>query len=159
MQLNHTLANALPPPGYNRQRPFVFAVQQPDGGVYLFQAVSSEEVNEWVSTCNYWAARESKEPLPGVVGNMEYGWGNCLDDVILNLDTHEAGDSGTFVGSDPDGIILHDWLPPSATLVSSKLSEKEQFEQFQKHLNSLNNNINEHRDLKSKIMIKVIIYI
>ncbi|KAI8877175.1 hypothetical protein K501DRAFT_337592 [Backusella circina FSU 941] len=154
IQLNHTLANALPPPGYNRQRPFVFAIQEPDGGVYLFQAVSADEVNEWVSTCNYWAARESKEPLPGVVGNMEYGWGKCLDDVILNLDTYEAGDSGAFIGSDPDNIIIHDWQPPSATLVSSKLSEKEQFEQFQKHLNTLNNDINEHRDLKSKIMIK-----
>ncbi|OAD06206.1 hypothetical protein MUCCIDRAFT_133339, partial [Mucor lusitanicus CBS 277.49] len=72
--LNHTLSNPLPPPGYNRQRPHVFAIQQSDGGVYLFQVSNAEQTHEWVSTCNYWAARESKEPLPGGVGNMEYGW-------------------------------------------------------------------------------------
>ncbi|KAJ7040960.1 hypothetical protein C8F04DRAFT_1305673 [Mycena alexandri] len=30
--------------------------------------------NKWVSTCNYWATRTSKEPLVGGVSNMEYGW-------------------------------------------------------------------------------------
>lgn len=43
-------------------------------GVYFFQAGTEELVNEWVSTCNYWAARTSKEPLAGGVSNMEYGW-------------------------------------------------------------------------------------
>ncbi|KAG1247588.1 hypothetical protein G6F68_014138 [Rhizopus microsporus] len=80
--LNHTLSNPLPPPGYNRQRPHVFAIQQSDGGVYLFQTTSVKETQEWVSVCNYWAARISKEPLSGGVSNMEYGWGdsnvNCV---------------------------------------------------------------------------------
>ncbi|OAD73898.1 hypothetical protein PHYBLDRAFT_102727, partial [Phycomyces blakesleeanus NRRL 1555(-)] len=74
IQLNHTLSNVLPPPGYNRQRPHVFAIQKPDGGVFLYQASSAEQANEWVATCNYWAARRSKEPLAGGVSNMEYGW-------------------------------------------------------------------------------------
>lgn len=50
-----------------------------NGGVYFFQAGTDELVNEWVSTCNYWAARTSKEPLAGGVSNMEYGWSRVVD--------------------------------------------------------------------------------
>lgn len=49
------------------------------GGVYFFQAGTEELVNEWVSTCNYWAARTSREPLTGGVSNMEYGWNRVVD--------------------------------------------------------------------------------
>ena len=42
--------------------------------VHFFQASTEELVNEWVSRCNYWAARQSKEPLTGVVSRMEQGW-------------------------------------------------------------------------------------
>ncbi|KAI7877230.1 hypothetical protein K492DRAFT_219281 [Lichtheimia hyalospora FSU 10163] len=126
IKLNHSLANVLPPPGYNRQRPHVFAVQQPHGGVYLFQAPSHEQVNEWVATCNYWAARQSKEPLAGGVSNMEYGWGSCLDD----------------------------WKPPMPPSVSSTLDELDQLDALRKHLGTLSNDINEHRDLKRKMLIK-----
>ncbi|OAD05329.1 hypothetical protein MUCCIDRAFT_123725, partial [Mucor lusitanicus CBS 277.49] len=73
IDLKHTLANALPS-GYSRQRQHAFALQQSNGAVYLFQVGSEEQVHEWVSTCNYWAARESKEPLAGGVSSMEYGW-------------------------------------------------------------------------------------
>ena len=50
-----------------------------NGSVYFFQAGTEELVNEWVSTCNYWAARTSKEPLAGGVSNMEYGWNRVAD--------------------------------------------------------------------------------
>src|SRR6201996_5951054 len=74
VQLAHSLAHVLPPPGYNRQRPHCMVLTLANGGVYFFQAGTEELVNEWVSTCNYWAARTSKEPLAGGVSNMEYGW-------------------------------------------------------------------------------------
>lgn len=51
----------------------------PNGNVFFFQAGTEELVNEWVSTCNYWAARVSKEPLAGGVSNMEYGWNRVMD--------------------------------------------------------------------------------
>ncbi|RKP05623.1 Pleckstrin homology domain-containing protein, partial [Thamnocephalis sphaerospora] len=74
LTLRHSLTVQLPPPGYSKHRPHAFAVQLPNGGVYLFQAASADLVREWVSVCNYWAARESKEPLGGGVGNVDYGW-------------------------------------------------------------------------------------
>lgn len=158
IELNHTLSNPLPPPGYNRQRPHVFAIQQSDGGVYLFQTASGEQTQEWVSTCNYWAARKSKEPLPGGVGNMEYGWGTCLSDVIMDLDAARIGYDQAFsycTTSDPDDVVINEWLPPTATMVASQVDEKEQFDILQKHLVELNIEINQHRDIKSKILIKV----
>lgn len=48
------------------------------GSSWFFQAGTEELVHEWVSTCNYWAARLSKEPLTGGVSNMEYGWNAVL---------------------------------------------------------------------------------
>jgi hypothetical protein len=50
-----------------------------NGAVFFLQAGTEELVNEWVSTCNYWAARTSKEPLAGGVSNMEYGWNRVVD--------------------------------------------------------------------------------
>ncbi|KAF1806302.1 hypothetical protein FB192DRAFT_1349775 [Mucor lusitanicus] len=155
IELNHSLSNALPPPGYNKSRPHVFAIQEPNGGVCLFQAASNEQVVEWVSTCNYWAARQSKEPLQGGVGNLEYGWGNCLNDVILDLDAVESGEkiTGKYF-HDPDAVSISHWIPPAPTMVSSILDEKAQLESLQAYVNQLNEEINEHREIKRKIMVK-----
>ncbi|KAI8576803.1 hypothetical protein K450DRAFT_255046 [Umbelopsis ramanniana AG] len=64
LDLKHSLSTALPS-GYSRQRPHAFALQQAHGGVYVFQVGSDEQLVAWISTLNYWAARESKEPLTG----------------------------------------------------------------------------------------------
>ncbi|KAG5645208.1 hypothetical protein DXG03_006726 [Asterophora parasitica] len=79
VHLAHSLGHSLPPPGYNRQRPYCMVLTMANGAVYFFQAGTEELVNEWVSTCNYWAARTSKEPLAGGVSNMEYGWNRVAD--------------------------------------------------------------------------------
>lgn len=111
---------------------------------------------EWVSTCNYWAARQSKEPLQGGIGNLEYGWGSCLDDVILDLDAVESGEklTGKYI-HDPDAVNLSHWIPPAPTMVSSILDEKAQFESLQTYVDQLNEEINEHREIKRKIVVKV----
>lgn len=77
--LAHSLAHILPPPGYSR-RPNVFVLTLATGTAFFFQAGTEELANEWVSTCNYWAARQSKEPLSGGVSNMEYGWSRVEDE-------------------------------------------------------------------------------
>ncbi|KAG0042796.1 hypothetical protein BGZ83_012179 [Gryganskiella cystojenkinii] len=79
IRLQHTITNILPPPGYSASRRHVFAIQLHTGAVFLFQTATAKECEEWARTCNYWAARTSKEPLPGGVINMDYGWGRSLD--------------------------------------------------------------------------------
>ncbi|GAA5926050.1 uncharacterized protein JCM15063_005194 [Sporobolomyces koalae] len=74
ISLIHALCSAMPPPGYSRDRPHCFVLTLPSGGSYFFQAGTPDLVAEWVSTCNYWSARLSREPLSGGVSNIEYGW-------------------------------------------------------------------------------------
>ncbi|PWZ01467.1 hypothetical protein BCV70DRAFT_158783 [Testicularia cyperi] len=113
VQLAHCLANALPPPGYNRQRPHVFALTLPGGRVYFFQTGHEELVHEWVSTCNYWAARQSKEPLPGGVSNMEYGWNK----VLPQMDDFEEIDGGSSMTA-----IYQNFTEATSALVSPTAS-------------------------------------
>ncbi|PHH77973.1 hypothetical protein CDD80_7544 [Ophiocordyceps camponoti-rufipedis] len=76
--LRQTLATALPPPGYSRTRPHVWALSLPSGAVHLFQAGSAETVREFIMTANYWSARLSSHPLVGGISNVEYGWGDSM---------------------------------------------------------------------------------
>ncbi|KAK3689949.1 hypothetical protein B0T22DRAFT_182686 [Podospora appendiculata] len=76
--LRQTLASALPPPGYSRTRPHVWALSLPSGAVHLFQVGTAELINEFVSTANYWSARLSTHPLVGGISNIEYGWSEAI---------------------------------------------------------------------------------
>lgn len=78
IQLAQSLTCAMPPPGYSSSRRHVFVVTLPSQSSFFFQAGTDELVQEWVSTCNYWAARLSKEPLTGGVSNMEFGWNRVM---------------------------------------------------------------------------------
>ncbi|CAD6950836.1 unnamed protein product [Tilletia controversa] len=130
--LAHTLANALPPPGYNRARPHVFALTLPGGIVYLFQAGHEELVQEWVATCNYWAARQSREPLAGGVSNMEYGWNKVLprefddgmDDSASMSFSMNNGNSTTSSTLDPSGLYATNSRPTDSRSVRSGRSAR-----------------------------------
>lgn len=76
--LRQTIASTLPPPGYSKTRPHVWALSLPSGAVHLFQVGTPEIAHEWMSTANYWSARLSKEPLSGGVSNIEYGWSEAV---------------------------------------------------------------------------------
>lgn len=72
------LASALPPPGYSKQRPHVWALSLPTGAVHLFHVGTPEICSEFVMTANYWASRLSTHPLVGGVSNVEYGWSDAI---------------------------------------------------------------------------------
>lgn len=90
LTLTHSLSSALPS-GYNRDRPCAFVLTLANESSYFFQAGTADLVNEWVSTCNYWSARLSKEPLTGGVSNMEYGW-NQVTDLAMQMLTRKSTD-------------------------------------------------------------------
>ncbi|KAK1993418.1 Sec7 domain-containing protein [Colletotrichum falcatum] len=76
--LRQTLASTLPPPGYSRARPHVWALSLPTGAVHLFQVGTPEIGKEFVITANYWSARLSTHPLVGGISNIEYGWSDAI---------------------------------------------------------------------------------
>lgn len=94
------LASALPPPGYSKQRPHVWALSLPTGAVHLFHVGTPEICSEFVTTVNYWAARLSTHPLVGGVSNVEYGWSDAIINNALvtaineNSTTNVAGTVG-----------------------------------------------------------------
>ncbi|TFY55545.1 hypothetical protein EVJ58_g8172, partial [Rhodofomes roseus] len=174
--LAHSLAHALPPPGYNRQRPHCMVLTLSNGGVYFFQAGTEELVNEWVSTCNYWAARQSKEPLIGGVSNMEYGWNRVLDPVTRvrsasedNFSQHDEDDAfsvrsgrsgrsrlkdmAATVRADKspwaDRTFINEWKPPMPPTVPSNHDEETQLEALQKHVAYLKTELKRHNELRS----------
>ncbi|THV05069.1 hypothetical protein K435DRAFT_713604 [Dendrothele bispora CBS 962.96] len=173
VQLSHSLAHALPSPGYSRQRPYCMVLTLSNGGVYFFQAGTEELVNEWVSTCNYWAARTSKEPLAGGVSNMEYGWNRVLDPVHGRSvsDSESMRDDATSIrsarsnrskfgwkdgaatvraGSSPwsDRININDWKPPMHPTVASMHDEETQLEALKKHVKAMKRDLQRHNELR-----------
>jgi hypothetical protein len=56
ISLQDSIASMLPF-GYNRKRPHCFTIKLADGSAYIFETSSSQETKQWISTCNYWAAR------------------------------------------------------------------------------------------------------
>ncbi|KAJ3996410.1 hypothetical protein F5050DRAFT_1571547 [Lentinula boryana] len=174
VQLSHSLSHALPPPGYNRQRPHCMVLTHSNGGVYFFQAGTEELVNEWVSTCNYWAARTSKEPLAGGVSNMEYGWNRVPDpahgrsqsdsesmrdsDVTSVRSSKSArsrfnwreGAATVRSGQSPwnDRIHINDWKPPMPPTVSSLHDEETQLDALKKHVKSMKRDLQRHNELR-----------
>jgi hypothetical protein len=101
--LRQTIASTLPPPGYSKARPHVWALSLPSGAVHLFQVGTPEIAHEWMSTANYWSARLSKEPLSGGVSNIEYGW----SDAVINPAVLERTSSitSTFTATAPPPSI------------------------------------------------------
>ncbi|KAG1752920.1 hypothetical protein EDB19DRAFT_1892897 [Suillus lakei] len=175
VQLSHSLAHSLPPPGYNRQRPHCMVLTLANGGVFFFQAGTEELVNEWVSTCNYWAARTSKEPLAGGVSNMEYGW-NRVTDALQGRSAsdeqkaeHDRADSmsvrsgrsvrsklgwkesaATVRAHSPwsERLSINDWKPPIPPSISSIHDEETQLEALQKYVHMLKKDLKHHNELR-----------
>lgn len=131
IDLKHTLANALPS-GYSRQRQHAFALQQPNGAVYLFQVGSADQVHEWTSVINYWAGRQSNIGLVEGVSSMEYGWGDCLN-------------------SNNYSVMINEWEAPLPSLTGSMLDEETQLSTLLKHVQDLSTELDRHRDIKLKM--------
>ena len=96
--LRQTIASALPPPGYSKSRPHVWALSLPTGAVHLFQVGTPEIVREFISTANYWSARLSKQPLVGGISNIEYGW----SDAVINSALIHNSDNNNNTNPNPN---------------------------------------------------------
>jgi PH/SEC7 domain-containing protein len=159
--LMHAMAMALPKPGYSASRPYCFTVTFPSGEISVFQAGTEELVAEWVATCNYWAARRSRQPLVGGVSNIEYGWTRVLS---MDVDDHQecaslrsARSQITRLGAinrvrgqqstsgSLDKMHINDWKPPPHASMPSTLDEEAQLESLLTYVQSLKEELNQHK--------------
>jgi PH/SEC7 domain-containing protein len=108
-------------------------------------------VTEWVQTCNYWAARISRQPLQGGVSNMEYGWSrvhdsNADDDDKASVKSGKSSLSkftGTYGrrGVAADKIHINDWRPPPPATMPSPLDEENQVEALHQYVQRLKDDL------------------
>ena len=174
--LRQTLASALPPPGYSKTRPHVWALSLPSGAVHLFQVGTPEIVKEFVTTANYWSARLSKEPLVGGVSNIEYGWSNAvINAALLHNDTtpfipngptpsrpslqssiRSSLDQGSSRPKLPgDKITINDWLPPLQSMVASVLMEIDQLRALTTYVKNIEEELSKHNELRPAMLLAV----
>lgn len=173
--LRQTLASALPPPGYSRSRPHVWALNLPTGAVHLFQVGTPEIVKEFVTTVNYWSARLSKEPLIGGVCNIEYGWGeSVINAALLQSDTVPVATTNT--GPRPslqnsirgsldqgssrpklpgDKVTINDWTPPQQSMVASVLMEVDQLTALTTYVTNVKDELQRHNELRPAMSLAV----
>lgn len=173
--LRHTIASTLPPPGYSKARPFVWALSLPTGAVHLFSVGTPDIVKEFVSTANYWSARFSKEPLMGGVSNMEYGWSdNVINRSLLASDSQsmpQRGNpsprpstqmsvrssmelGGSFRAKLPgDKANINDWSPPQQSMMASQLLEVDQLRNLQAYVKNVEEDLQKHNELRPGMLL------
>ncbi|KAB2576337.1 SEC7-like protein [Lasiodiplodia theobromae] len=172
--LRQTMASTLPPPGYSKTRPHVFALSLPTGAVHLFQAGTADIVREYVQTANYWSARLSKEPLVGGVSNIEYGWsdnvinmalisrpesspttiGNNAPRQSIQSSIRSSMDHGTMKPRLPgDKVVLSDWTPPTQSMMASNLMEVDQHKALSAYVKNVEEEMQRHQELRAPLMI------
>lgn len=175
--LRHTIASSLPPPGYSKQRPFVWALSLPTGAVHLFSVGTPDIVKEFVSTANFWSARLSKEPMIGGVSSMEYGWSDNVvnrslsdprpsftsSDTNFNLPRpstqlsmrssldHGAGSIRPRLPGDK--IHISDWTPPQQSLFASQLLEVDQLKALQQYVENIEAELQKHNTLRGPMVL------
>lgn len=170
--LRQTIASALPPPGYSKARPYVWALSLPTGAVHLFNVGTPEIVKEFVTTANYWSARLSKEPLFGGVSNMEYGWGDSvINRALIHSDSMPVIQGGSRPSiqsslrsstdqSAPvrpklpgDKININDWTPPQQSMMASALMEVDQLKALQTYVKNVEDELQKHNELRSAMSL------
>ncbi|KXT03156.1 hypothetical protein AC578_7692 [Pseudocercospora eumusae] len=182
--LRQTIASTLPPPGYSKARPHVWALSLPSGAVHLFQVGTPEIAEEYMSTANYWSARLSKEPLAGGVSNIEYGWSDSVVNTALveraeavnnppssmatrghahsmstdrpSLQSSLRNSFDTGFGSAKtrlpgDKVVIHEWQPPSQSMMASQLMEVDQLKQLTAYVQASEEELEKHNELKHAI--------
>ncbi|MCJ1385215.1 hypothetical protein MMC17_008336 [Xylographa soralifera] len=171
--LRQTIASTLPPPGYSKLRPHVWALSLPTGAVHLFQVGTPEIVKEFVTTANYWSARLSKEPLVGGISNVEYGWSDGVINFSLISSTESRPpsnlgmsrpslqssirsslDQGSTRPRLPgDRVVISDWTPPQQSMMASVLMEVDQLKALLTYVKNIEDDLQKHNQLRSAMLL------
>lgn len=168
--LRQTIASALPPPGYSKTRPHVWALSLPTGAVHLFQVGTPEIIKEFVTTANYWSARLSKEPLVGGVSNIEYGWSDAIINIALvqpenmpilsrpslQSSIRSSVDQGSYRPKLPgDKIVISDWTYPQQSMLASVLLEVDQLKALTVYVKNIEEELQKHNELRAAMLLAV----
>jgi hypothetical protein len=172
--LRHTIASSLPPPGYSKARPYVWALSLPTGAVHLFSVGTPDIVKEFVHTANFWSARLSKEPMMGGISNMEYGWSDEVVNRALvasesqptlnsGLNTRPSTQMSMRSSMDHAGVVrpklpgdkvqIKEWNPPQQSMFASQLLEVDQLRALQTYVSNVEEELQKHNELRGLMLL------
>jgi hypothetical protein len=147
IEMNHTYASVIPPPGWNGQRPHVFRLETADGGLWLFESIDVFAIQAWVEAANLTAAKISRGPLTGAVCNIDYGWGSKWNNNNNNVRGGRKDDSHQ---------IIPVWHPPTPCMIKNNASLSDQYHDLESQINHLKQQLYDHRQLKLSLDKKVL---
>ncbi|ANB15636.1 hypothetical protein AWJ20_3273 [Sugiyamaella lignohabitans] len=130
----------------------------PNKSVLVFRAGTKEIADEYVYTCNYWAARSSKEPLVEAVSSSEYGWNYPLEKVAEKRkeDAHYKPlvQSGAYDAIVIDGqkIQIREWRSPLVSQVLSNLDESNQLEMLKRFNTAVEKHLEDHNASRAEMI-------
>lgn len=154
ISLSHSIAQTNPQ-GKGANSSAQWSLTLPSQKMLLFLAGTQEIADEYVYTCNYWAARVSREPLVEAVSNMEYGWDRPVE-IVSQLDTLPPISSGSFdtlfIGK--ERIQVKEWRPPVASTLHGNYQEQEQLDGLKKYSQKIEDTFSEHAACRP-IMMRV----
>ncbi|ODV58221.1 uncharacterized protein ASCRUDRAFT_72854 [Ascoidea rubescens DSM 1968] len=105
--------------------------------ILIFSAGTKEIAEEYVFTCNFWAARLTAIPIESeAISNKEFGWGSILkeNDITKILSTK-----------------IHKWEPMLQSLTQSNNTMKKQLVELYKYVQVLEDLIGDHIKIKTDI--------
>lgn len=172
--LRHTIASSLPPPGYSKARPYVWALSLPTGAVHLFSVGTPDIVKEFVSTANFWSARLSKEPMMGGISNMEYGWSDAVvsrapppaepqpstsgamsprpsTQMSMRSSMEHAGGMRAKLAG--DRVHINEWAPPQQSMFASQWMEVDQLKALQTYVSNVEDELQKHNELRGPMLL------
>lgn len=173
--LRHTIASSLPPPGYSKARPYVWALSLPTGAVHLFSVGTPDIVKEFVHTANFWSARLSKEPMMGGISNMEYGWSDEVVNRALVASETQSTLNNSGLNPRPstqmsmrssmdhvggvrpklpgDKAQIKEWNPPQQSMFASQLLEVDQLRALQTYVSNVEEELQKHNELRGLMLL------
>ncbi|KAI8912460.1 hypothetical protein EDD86DRAFT_201420 [Gorgonomyces haynaldii] len=134
----------------NEKRENVFSLHLSNGNSYMFQAPSIEALDQWIMTINYWAGRNSRQPMRGGMSSGDYGWSNLTDEPKRSIE-QESRLSFTLRRKEKPKLLS--WTPPttSSRLVSES-PESVQLETMFKQVEIVLKEIKEHEQVYDKMI-------
>lgn len=163
--LCHTMAQELPPAKKSKGYTALWSLTLPQHGVLVFQSGTKEIAKEYVYTCNYWAARLSKEPFDEPVSSMEYGWGSPLVGIAEEDGTvpsasapgqprlnHKSSAPALGRMTPGDRVTIKEWRPSGQSLIVSDLNEEKQAANLRDYVSVAEKNLASHNALRPRLV-------
>lgn len=154
-QINHIKKNAIEyqhTSVVDQEESSEWSLTLPNYGLLLFRAGTRDIAQEFVYSCNYWAAALSKEPLVEAVSSTEYGWNKPVEILRAkkaenpNYRPHISSGSFDVIIIDGQKIQVKEWKPPVSSSVHSILDEKQQIDSLKHYIETVESSLTKHSE-------------